>query len=111
VLKLFDEKVAEEAPAFVADHSDRGVAGNAMDFSVQETSGTPVLSCHWEFGDGVALDGKHVKHAFTKPGDYAVHVAAAGLDAQEAEKQFTVHVTGAVKTVFAPELNQRFEPK
>ncbi len=57
-----------------------------MDFSVRETSGTPVLSCHWDFGDGVALDGKQVKHAWTKPGDYAVHVTAAGLDGKEADE-------------------------
>jgi hypothetical protein len=54
---------------------------------------------------------KHVKYAFRKPGDYAVRVWAAGLDAREAEKQFTVHVTGAVKTLFTPELNRRFEPQ
>jgi hypothetical protein len=111
VLKFIDEKVAAQAPAFVADHPDSGAAGSNMDFSVREMSGTPVLSCHWDFGDGVALDGKQVKHAWTQPGDYAVRVAAAGLDGKEAEKHFTMHVTGAVKTAFTPELNQRFEPK
>jgi hypothetical protein len=111
VLKFIDRKVADQAPAFVADHPDSGVAGNDIDFSVQEASGDPVLSCHWDFGDGVALDGKGVKHAFTKPGDYAVRVWATGLAAKEAEKHFTVHITGAVKTLFTPELNQRFEPQ
>ena len=111
VLKFIDEKIALQAPPFVADHPDSGAAGNDMDFSVRETSRAPVLSCHWDFGDGVVLDGKHVKHAWTKPGDYSVRVVAAGLDAREAEKHFTVHVTGAVKTTFTPEVNQRFEPK
>ena len=111
VLKLIDEKVAAQAPAFAADHPDSGAAGNNVDFSVRELEGTPVLSCHWDFGDGVAMDGKHVKHAWTQPGDYAVRVEGVGLDGREAEKQFTMHVTGAVKTAFTPALNQRFEPK
>jgi alpha-galactosidase len=111
VLKFIDDKIAAQAPSIVADHPDSGAAGNDMDFSLRDTSGTPVLSCRWDFGDGVALDGKHVKHAWTQPGDYAVRVAAAGLDGKDAEKHFTVHVTGAVKTAFTPELNQRFEPQ
>jgi hypothetical protein len=110
LLKIIDERLAASSPAFVADHPDGGDAGSDMEFSVRETSGTPVLSCHWDFGDGVAMDGKHVTHAWTKPGDYAVHVAVAGLDASEAERHFTVRITGAVKTAFSPELNQRFEP-
>ncbi len=111
VLKIIDANVPVEAPAIVAQYADSGVAGTDMDFSVREMGQTPVLSCYWDFGDGVALDGKHVMHAWTRAGDYAVRVVAAGLDGKEAEKQFTVHVTGAVKTVFNPELNQRFDPQ
>jgi hypothetical protein len=103
--------VAAQAPTFAAEHTDRGAAGDNLDLTIRETGGTPVVSCHWDFGDGVALDGKNVKHAWTEPGDYTVQVVAAGLDGRAAERHFVMHVTGTVKTGFTPALNQRFEPK
>jgi hypothetical protein len=58
VLNFIDKTVADQLPVFIADHPDRGLAGNDVDLSIQEANGDSALSCHWDSGDGVGLEGE-----------------------------------------------------
>jgi alpha-galactosidase len=111
VLKIVNEDAAAQAPAFETEHADAGNTGAELDFSAQGTGADPVLSYSWDFGDGAQQQGAQVSHSWTEPGDYQVHVTAAGLDDKTGEKVFAVHVTGAISTSFHPALNKRFEQK
>jgi len=110
VLKIVDKAVPEQAPQIAADLPSAGRSGVSLVFSAKaQSDGNPVLTFHWNFGDGVELDGARVSHAWTEPGDYAVHLAATGLGGSRTEKDFTVHVTGNIPTAFHPQQNRRFE--
>lgn len=110
VLKILDNAVPEQAPQIVTDGPGTGTSGVSLVFSAQaQSDNNPVLSFRWNFGDGVELDGSRVTHAWTEPGDYAVHLTATGLGGSRTEKDFTVHVTGNIPTAFHPKQNRRFE--
>lgn len=110
VLKILDNAVPEQAPQIVTDGPGTGTSGVSLVFSAQaQSDNNPVLSFRWNFGDGAELDGSRVTHAWTEPGDYAVHLTATGLGGSRTEKDFTVHVTGNIPTAFHPKQNRRFE--
>jgi PKD repeat protein len=69
----------------------------------------PVLTCHWDFGDGTSLDGMQVKHAFTHPGRYEVQATVTGLDASTSRKSVMVSISGEVPTRFVPAEKMRAE--
>lgn len=69
----------------------------------------PVLTCHWDFGDGSSMDGKEVRHAFTHSGEYEVHATVTGLDATTNREIFTVSISGDVSTRFKQSEKQRPE--
>ncbi len=39
-----------------------------------DMAGQPLLTCHWNFGDGHAATGEKVTHLFDKPSQYEVHL-------------------------------------
>lgn len=67
----------------------------------------PVLTYHWDFGDGSSSDGMNVTHAFTHAGDYNVQVTTTGLGASTDLKAVTVSVSGEVSTQFEKERKLR----
>jgi hypothetical protein len=111
VLKVVDRQVLADAPAFAADCPQGGTAGETLAFSARAVSAHPALAFHWDFGDGTHPDGAQLTHAWTEPGDYEVHIAAAGLDDSHSEKTCAVRVTGHLPTVFAPAKNVRYQPQ
>jgi alpha-galactosidase len=111
VLKIVNQDAQIQTPVVTADHADQGASGEDLAFSAEQTSGDPVLTYHWSFGDGVQLDGPHVSHAWTEPGDYTVRLTANGLDHAHADQTFSVHISGSMSTTFTPSLIRRFEPK
>jgi PKD repeat protein len=71
----------------------------------------PAVGYHWDFGDGVKLDGANVHHAYTVDGERTVRLTVDGVDGPPAEKTFTVNVSGsAINTLFTPTENQRWTP-
>jgi hypothetical protein len=101
VLKLIDESVPLVEPRVEIRSATSAKAGESVSFVADPSSGAaPVLSCHWDFGDGAGADGLEVTHTFTHAGEYAVRVTATGLGAATSEKAFTVSVTGEVSTQF-----------
>jgi alpha-galactosidase len=111
VLKIVDQSVSPQKPAIHVDHPDTGKSGEEFTFSAQQTGGDPVISYRWNFGDGIELEGRRARHAWTEPGDYTVHLTATGIDATRAEETFTVHITGKMPTDFNPGRNRRLEEK
>ncbi len=111
LLKIVDQSVPVGSPDLTADCPATAKSGDTVPFSAHAESGNPVLAYHWDFGDGVHLDGAHVTHAWTEPGDFQIHLTADGLSGSHADKSCSIHVTGYVPTAFAPQQNQRFEQK
>jgi alpha-galactosidase len=106
--KLIDKAVAPAAPAFEVHAAASAKAGETIDFSAEGTSAEePVLTYHWDFGDGVTLDGMKVKHTYTKSGAYSVRVTAMGIDAVANSKTVAVSVSGTIPTRFVPANKKR----
>ena len=81
-----------------------------MTFSADSVAGQePVLTCHWEFGDGSTEDGMKVQHTYTQSGEYTVRVTATGLEAITSSKTFTVKISGNIATRFVPANKKRPE--
>jgi hypothetical protein len=110
VLSIVNRDVPAAAPEITASCPDSATAGDAAGFSARSGDAHPAVSWHWNFGDGVHLDGaSKVSHAWTEPGDYQVHVNAAGLDNMSGDKDCKIHVTGHLPTVFTPPAKKRYE--
>jgi alpha-galactosidase len=107
VLKIIDTSVPEAAPVVALDHPSGGAAGETLSFAAQSNGSNPVISYRWDFGDGVKLEGSKVSHAWTEPGDYAVHVTAKGLTGQTADEELRIHIAGYMSTTFEPSKNKR----
>jgi len=67
-----------------------------------------VLGYHWEFGDGVSVDGADVSHVYTQPGQYTVTVTATGLNGRTAQNTLGISITGTVPTAYDPAAKQRY---
>ena len=110
MFKLLDKAVADAAPAFDVDAASQAKSGEAVTFSAKGTpAGAAVLTCRWDFGDGTAVDGMHVQHAYTKPGEYHVQVTAMGLGTQTSSKTLTITVSGLISSRFVPAEKKRPE--
>jgi PKD repeat protein len=81
----------------------------AFSAAASSSSQAPVLTCHWDFGDGSSLDGMQVKHAFTHAGRYDVQATVTGLDGATNRKTMTVSISGEVPTRFEAAEKMRAE--
>ncbi|MGO9037802.1 MAG: PKD domain-containing protein [Steroidobacteraceae bacterium] len=103
VLKLIDNSVPATPPPFEIRSEAGAKSGQTLTFTVAASSPeAPVLSCHWDFGDGSSIDGKEVRHAFTHSGVYEVRATVTGLDATTNRETITVSISGDVSTRFNP---------
>ena len=110
VLKIVDAQIPAAKPEVAADLPSEGYAGAALAFSAHTKGDEPVLSYLWDFGDGVALQGREVNHAYTEPGKYSVRVTAAGLSGLSSEDDFEVTISLHMPTTFDPPNIQRYQP-
>jgi len=110
VLKIVDAGIAAVAPTVTTEHPATGNAGAMLMFAAHNRGGNPVLSYHWDFGDGVSMEGGEVKHTYTEPGEYSVQLKATGLSGLSAEDRFKVNISGHMPTTFDPEHIKRYEP-
>lgn len=110
VLKILDSNTPAAPPVVTADHPSAGDTGNILAFAATERNGNPVLSYHWDFGDGVTLEGKNVTHAYTEPGEYDVHLTATSLEGLSGEEHFQLRVSGHMPTTFDPQRIKRYDP-
>ncbi len=107
VLKIVDTNIPAVAPAVATDHPSAGNSGDTLNFVAHFRDSAPVVSYHWDFGDGVVLDGGEVTHAYTQPGEYSVHLTAEGLDGLNAEDHFQLLISGHMPTAFDPQRIKR----
>ena len=110
LLKVIDAQIPPSAPDITVDHASQGSAGASLTFSAHSKAEDPVLICRWDFGDGVTVDGSEVHHTYTEPGQYTVHLTAAGLDGLTAEQHFQVGISGHMPTTFDPPNIRRYRP-
>lgn len=110
MFKLIEDGVQAAPPAFEVHSAAEAKAGETMTFSAEGVSGEePVLTCHWEFGDGSTHDGMKAQHAYTQSSEYTVRVTATGLEASTSSKTFIVKISGNIATRFVPANKKRPE--
>jgi alpha-galactosidase len=110
LIKIELASVPVAAPRIAVRMASNATAGTSVQFeAVQEGTDTPVLDCHWEFGDGVVADGMAAVHAFTAAGVYKVKVTARGLGRRSATKSLQIPISGRVPTVYDSSLKQRHQ--
>ncbi|MFZ1160433.1 MAG: PKD domain-containing protein, partial [Candidatus Sulfotelmatobacter sp.] len=110
VLKIVDAHIPAIGPSVTTDHPSAGKAGATLRFAAHVKGSEAVLSYHWDFGDGVTLDGSEVNHAYTQPGEYEVHLMATGLDGLTTEDHFHLPISGHMPTTFDPPSIKRYPP-
>lgn len=108
MFKLVDKAIPPAPPAFQLNVPSNAKAAETLTFQAKASSPEePVLTCHWDFGDGVSLDGMQVHHAYTHQGEYTVHVTSIGLNTPANTKSFNISVSGEVSTRFVPAEKER----
>ncbi len=110
VLKIIDAHIPATAPTIGTEHASSGNVGAALSFAAHSTGSNTALSYHWDFCDGVTSEGIAVNHAYTQPGEYNVHLTAAGLGGLTAEDHFKLTITGHMPTTFDPPNIKRYQP-
>jgi hypothetical protein len=110
MFKLIDNAISAVPPPFEVHLAANGKAGETLTFSAEgDPAVTPVLGCHWDFGDGTTLEGLKVNHTYTHSGEYTVHVTAVGLNAIANSRTVTVSISGSIPTRFVPAEKKRPE--
>ena len=71
------------------------------------SSEVPVLSLHWEFGDGSSGEGTEVSHTYTHSGEYLLTITSTGLNSVTARMSAKVSISGEIRTLFDPAQIQR----
>ncbi len=110
VLKLVDASIPASTPLFSFRVPESAKAGESLSVSaVTASTSAPILTYHWDFGDGVEADGADAHHAYTHVGQYQVKVTATGIDGLDDSKTLAINVSGAIDTRFTLEQKRRPE--
>lgn len=110
MLKLIERAIPAVPPLFRVDSPNAAKAGETLTFgAVAMSPDTPILSCHWDFGDGITMDGLKVRHTYTRAGEYAVHETVTGVDGITNSGNLNVSISGSVSTRFVPAEKRRPE--
>ncbi len=110
MIKLIDASIPEKLPIVSVQSLSAAQSGDPIDFHAAAASADePVLSYHWEFGDGVSADGADVSHTYTQPGQYSVRIESTGLDQSKAQHAVSINVTGMVTTLYKPAEKKRYD--
>ncbi len=110
MFKLIDNSFPATPPPFEIHSVTSASAGESVTFkAVPSSPEAPVLTCHWDFGDGTTEDGMEVHHAYTYAGDFNVHATSMGLDAITNTRTLKVSISGSISTRFVPVDKKRLE--
>jgi len=97
MVKILDTSVSAAGPSVTIAAPASGKIYEVLQFAASvEPRGVPALAYHWNFGDGTSEDGRQVRHAYTKAGNFTVRVKVEGVDGMPAEKSATVSVSGNI---------------
>jgi alpha-galactosidase len=112
VIKLIDTSVAAAAPTVTAQVPASANAGETIVLSAlsapAEAGGVPAVAYHWDFGDGTSSDRSNAFHAYTRAGEFTIHLTVDGVDGVPFQKDFSVKVTGNLKAHSTLTDNRRF---
>lgn len=101
LIKIIDGSIAAAAPSINLNSPAQAKSGETVTFSARAADdGVPATEYLWDFGDGITARGSRVVHAYTREGNYTVHLRAEGVDGIAAEKSVSVAVSG--ETQMAP---------
>jgi len=110
MVKIVDTSISASALSVSVQAPEKIETGKPAAFSAQSAAdGVPVLSYHWDFGDGTSAEGHSATHSYTHAGSFTIHLKAEGIEGVPFEKSFPVSVTGMIDTRFRPSLYQRYE--
>jgi alpha-galactosidase len=108
MLKVIDASIPAVAPEVKANIPQQVSVGQPETFSAEAAAGSsPVLDYHWDFGDGVSSGGRELRHTFTHPGRFTVHLVAEGVDGVPFEQSVRVEAGGHFDTIFDASKNVR----
>jgi hypothetical protein len=112
LIKIVNAAVPAAAPTIIEQVPPTAKMGESLSYVARaDDKGVPAVGYHWDFGDGIKLDGPSVHHTYTVEGARTVRLTVDGIDGVPAEKTFTVNVSGsAINTLFTPTENQRWTP-
>lgn len=104
MLKIIDSSIPATAPQVNSHVPDHAPVGQSVEFSAEsEAESIPALDYRWDFGDGTTSSGAEVKHTFTHPGDFTIHLMADGIDGIPFEKSQQISVSGSLDSTFNPQ--------
>ncbi len=110
VLRIVDADIPERAPVAKLSVPASGAAGVTLAFAAEPaTPQDAIVHYRWDFGDGVAVDGRNVTHAYTHDGAFEATLFLTGLEGAAGQTSFEVKVTGTVSTRFHPEAQRRLD--
>jgi len=111
VLKILNNAVPAKAPNVDVKVGGNTNIGQSAEFrAVTDSSGVPAVGYHWEFGDGITVDGASVvQHAYTRTGNFRVLLRVEGLDGVPATREVPVTVGGTLKTTFEVQDSRRYQ--
>jgi alpha-galactosidase len=111
LIKIIDTSVAAAAPSVRLEAPETVKAGDAAKLeAVADAGGVPVLSYHWDFGDGTEGEGAQATHTFTRAAVYTVKLTAQGVDGIAEEKTVSIEATGYPRSRFDFPNNRRYQP-
>lgn len=108
VMKIVDTSVPASAPGVTVHAPDHAQTGEQVALSAEaDPAATPMLACHWDFGDGTRAEGPATTHAYTHAGEFRLRLMADGLDGIPFEKSILLKVEGKIDSRFQPENKKR----
>jgi alpha-galactosidase len=108
MIKIIDTAASAVSPSVELRAPATGAAGHALKFKLMtESPETPILSTHWDFGDGISGEGTVVSHTYTHAGEYEITVTSTGLNSVAVSKTVKVSISGEIPTLFDPSKIQR----
>lgn len=97
MIKIVDESVTAAAASVSIEVPDHAQADEDLTLkATADPNGVPALAYRWDFGDGTKESGRVVHHAYTRSGNFNVHLVVEGMDGVPAEKQATILVNGNI---------------
>jgi len=104
MLKIIDSSIPAAAPQVNTHVPEHAGVGQPIEFSAEtKAEGVPAIDFHWDFGDGTSSSGAEVKHTFTHPGDFTIHLMAVGIEGIPFEKTQQISVSGSFDSTFNPQ--------
>ncbi len=109
MLKVINQSYKAKPPAVVIHVDADGKAGETLQFTAEPAStDEAIVDYSWDFGDGIALNGRTTTHAYTHAGSFQVKVRATGIDGLIGEYMRSISISGYVATKYAPADKRRY---